>query len=162
VARRPWYEVAQSNRTVAGRRHCGRLEEVVCRDWAEDAVPSPEVVRAIDRLAELPQLIKEKLAAGLDAIYVGDGGVPDLDDIDGSDGEWQSDSAEFRALYEQCAPHVVSDFHQQRGILGRREFFADAFAAIASRQRPALVDMLGGDTRAALNVMLYFNVRYGI
>jgi hypothetical protein len=24
------------------------------------------------------------------------------------------------------------------------------------------VDMLGGDTRAALNVMLYFNVRYGI
>jgi len=213
VTRRPWYEVAQSNRTVAGRRHCGRLEEVVCRDWAEDAVPSPEVVRAIDRLAELPQLIKEKLAAGLDAIYVGDGGVPDLDDmsrlsgvplpsgratwdacagaygerkiivgsrpspspdvmcheighalddIDGSDGQWQSDSAEFRALYEQCAPHVVSDFHQQRGILGRREFFADAFAAIASRQRPALVDMLGGDTRAALNVMLYFNVRYGI
>jgi hypothetical protein len=57
---------------------------------------------------------------------------------------------------------VVSDFHRQQGILGRREFFADAFAAIASRQRPALVDMLGGDTRAALNVMLYFNVRYGI
>ncbi len=213
VARRPWYEVAQSNRTAAGRRHCGRLEEVVCREWAEDAAPPPEVVRAIDRLAELPQLIKEKLAAGLDAIYVGAGGVPDLDDmsrlsgvplpsgratwdacagaygerkiivgsrpspspdvmcheighalddIDGSDGQWQSDSAEFRALYEQCAPHVVSDFHQQRGILGRREFFADAFAAIASRQRPALVDMLGGDTRAALNVMLYFNVRYGI
>ena len=48
------------------------------------------------------------------------------------------------------------------GILGRREFFADAFAAIASSQRPALVEMLGGDTRAALNVMLYFNVRYGI
>lgn len=213
VARRPWYEVAQSNRTAAGRRHCGRLEEVVCREWAQDAVPPPEVVRAIDRLAELPQLIKEKLTAGLDAIYVGAGGVPDLDDmsglsgvplpsgratwdacagaygerkiivgsrpspspdvmcheighalddIDGSDGQWQSDSAEFCALYEQCAPHVVSDFHQQHGVLGRREFFADAFAAIASRQRPALVDMLGGDTRAALNVMLYFNVRYGI
>jgi hypothetical protein len=213
AARRPWYEVAQSNRTAAGRRHCGRLEEVVCREWAEDVVPPPEVVRAVDRLAELPQLIKEKLAAGLDAIYVGAGGVPDLDDmsrlsgvplptgratwdacagaygerkvivgsrpspspdvmcheighalddIDGSDGQWQSDSAEFRALYDQCAPHVVSDFHRQRGILGRREFFADAFAAIASRQRPALVDMLGGDTRAALNVMLYFNVRYGI
>jgi hypothetical protein len=213
AAGRPWYEVAQSNRTAAGRRHCGRLEEVVCREWAEDAVPPPEIVRAIDRLAELPQLIKEKLAAGLDAIYVGAGGVPDLDDmsrltgvplpsgratwdacagaygerkiivgsrpspspdvmcheighalddIDGSDEQWQSDSAEFRALYEQCVPHMVSDFHQQRGILGRREFFADAFAAIASRQRPALVDMLGGDTRAALNVMLYFNVRYGI
>jgi hypothetical protein len=24
------------------------------------------------------------------------------------------------------------------------------------------VEMLGGDTRSALNVMLYFNVRYGI
>jgi hypothetical protein len=171
------------------------------------------VVTAIDRLAELPQLIKKKLAAGLDAIHVGPGGVPDLDDmgrlsgvplpsgratwdacagaygerkiivgsqpspspdvmcheighalddIDGTGDQWQSDSDDFLALYERCLPHMVSDFHQQRGILGRREFFADAFAAIASRQRPALVDMVGGDTRAALDVMLYFNVRYGI
>ena len=44
---------------------------------------------------------------------------------------------------------LVSDFHKQAGELGRREFFADAFAAIASRQRPALVDMLGGNTRPA-------------
>ncbi len=209
----PWYEIAQGNRTAAGRRNCGRLEEVVRREWAADAVPPPEAVRAIDRLAELPQLVKEKLAAGLDAIHVGAGGVPDLDDmgrlkgvplpsgratwdacagaygerkiivgsrpsptpdvmcheighalddIDGPEGQWQSDSAEFLALYEQCLPSVRSDFHRQRGMLGRREFFADAFAAIASSQRPALVDMLGGDTRAALNVMLYFNVRYGI
>jgi len=85
-----------------------------------------------------------------------------LDDIDGADDEWQSDSAEFQALYDQCLPHMVSAFHRQPGLLGRREFFADAFAAIASRQRPALVEMLGGDTRTALNVMLYFNVRYGI
>jgi hypothetical protein len=213
AAKPPWYEIAHSNRTAAGRRHCGRLEEVVRREWAPDAIPPPESVIAIDRLAELPQLIKEKLAAGLDAIHVGPGGVPDLDDmgrlsgiplpsgratwdacagaygerkivvgsrpspspdvmcheighalddLDGSDEQWQSDSAEFIALYERCLPHVVSDFHQQRGILGRREFFADAFAAIASRQRPALVDMVGGDTRAALDVMLYFNVRYGI
>ena len=35
-------------------------------------------------------------------------------------------------------------------------------AAIASSQRPALVEMVSGNTRAALNVMLYFNVRYGI
>jgi hypothetical protein len=56
----------------------------------------------------------------------------------------------------------VSYFHRQEGAIGRREFFADAFAAIASRQRPALLDMLGGDTRIALDVMLYFNVRYGI
>ena len=211
--RPPWYEIAQSNRTAVGRRHCGHLEPLVHREWAEDAIPSPEIVRAIDRLAELPQLIKSKLAAGLDAIYVGMGGVPNLDDmgrlagvplpsgratwdacagaygerkiivgsrpspspdvmcheighalddIDGIEDQWQSDSAEFQALYDQCLPHMVSAFHRQPGLLGRREFFADAFAAIASRQRPALVEMLGGDTRTALNVMLYFNVRYGI
>lgn len=85
-----------------------------------------------------------------------------LDDIDGPGDEWQSDSAEFRALYERCLPRLVSDFHKQEGSLGRREFFADAFSAIASRQRPALLDMLGGHTRTALEVMLFFNVRYGI
>jgi hypothetical protein len=57
---------------------------------------------------------------------------------------------------------MISEFHNQVSEVGRREFFADAFAAIASGQRPALVDMLGGDTRAALDVMLYFNVRYGL
>jgi hypothetical protein len=212
-AKLPWYEIAHGNRTAAGRKHCGHLEPLVHREWAEDVVPPPEIVRAIDRLAELPQIIKAKLAAGLDAIYVGMGGVPNLDDmgrlrgvplpsgratwdacagaygerkvivgsrpspspdvmcheighalddIDGIGDQWQSDSAEFHGLYEQCLPHMVSAFHRQPGLLGRREFFADAFAAIASRQRPALVEMLGGDTRSALNVMLYFNVRYGI
>lgn len=212
-AKPPWYEIAQSNRTAAGRRHCGHIEKLVHREWADDVIPPPEVVRAIDRLADLPQLIKAKLAAGLDAIYVGMGGVPGLDDmgrlsgvplpsgratwdacagaygerkiivgsrpspspdvmcheighalddIDGTGEQWQSDSEEFHSLYDQCLPHMVSAFHRQPGLLGRREFFADAFAAIASRQRPALVEMLGGDTRSALNVMLYFNVRYGI
>lgn len=202
-----------------GRRHCGALEDILYRQWAADgrAAP-PDAVRAIDSLAELPDALKEKLAEGLDGIYVGSGGVPDLDDmqylrgaplpsgkatwdicagaygdrtivvgdrpsptpdvmlheighalddIDGrliEDGprQWQSDSAEFRALYEQCLPHFASDFHIQPGDLGRHEFFADAFAAIASRQRPALVDMLGGNTRVALNVMLFFNRKYGI
>jgi hypothetical protein len=212
-ARPPWYEIAQRNRTAPGRRHCGRIEELIHREWADDTVPPPAVVRAIDRLAEMPPLIKAKLVAGLDAIHVGVGGVPDLDDmsrlsgiplpggratwdacagaygdrkiivgsrlsptpdvtchevghalddLDGTAGEWQSDSAEFHSLYSQCLPHMVSAFHRQPGHLGRREFFADSFAAIASRQRPALVEMLGGDTRTALNVMLYFNVRYGI
>jgi hypothetical protein len=183
------------------------------RDWTDGQALPPQVVQAIDRLAELPQLIKERLVSGLDAIYVGPGGVPDLDDmgrltgvplpsgratwdacagaygerkvivgsrpsptpdvmcheighalddIDGSGGHWQSDSDEFTALYDQCLPWMHSGFHRQGGYLGRREFFADAFAAIASSQRPALVEMVGGNTRAALNVMLYFNVRYGI
>ena len=209
----PWYEVAHARLAAQGRRDCGELERVLCRDWAEGAVPPPEAVRAIDRLAELPARVKQKLAAGLDAIFVGPGGVPDLDDmgrlrgiplpsgratwdscagaygerkvivgsrpsaapdvmcheighalddIDGSGGMWQSDTDEFRSLYGRCLPRLVSGFHRQEGTLGRREFFADAFSAIASRQRPALVDMLGGDTRIALDVMLYFNVRYGI
>jgi hypothetical protein len=196
-----------------GRRNCGTLESVLWRQWDASAFVPDEAVLAIDRLAELPQQIKDKLVAGLDGIFVGPGGVPQLDDmtalsgvplpsgratwdacagaygdrkiivgsrpsptpdvmcheighalddIDGSAGQWQSDSAEFCRLYERCRPRLASEFHRQDGSLGRREFFADAFAAIASGQRPALVEMLAGDTRAALDVMLYFNVRYGI
>ncbi len=196
-----------------GRRNCGSLEAILWRQWDPASPPSREVVAAVDRLAELPERIKERLADGLDAIFIGPGGVPELDemtslrgvplpggratwdacagaygerkivvgsrpsptpdvmchevghaldDLDSQPGKWQSDSAEFRMLYEQCQPHFASDFHRQPGGLGRKEFFADAFAAIASRQRPALVDMLSGDTRTALRVMLYFNRRYGI
>ena len=171
------------------------------------------VIGAVDSLASLPDRLKEKLAAGLDGIYVGPGGVPQLDDmghlrdrplpsgratwdicagaygdrkivvgdrpsptpdvmlhevghalddIDGDDGAWTSDSPAFTRLYEECLPHLASDFHRQPHALGRREFFADAFAAISSRQRPALVDMLAGNIRMALEVMLFFNRRYGI
>ncbi|MGH3259405.1 MAG: hypothetical protein ACRDOU_29065 [Streptosporangiaceae bacterium] len=199
--------------TADGRRNCGTLEAILWRQWDAAVAPPAEVVLAVDRLAELPEQIKERLATGLDAIFVGPGGVPELDDmtalrgvrlpsgqaswdacagaygdhkivvgsqpsptpdvmchevghalddLDSPPGKWQSDSAEFRLLYEHCHPHIASDFHRQPGGLGRKEFFADAFAAIASRQRPALVDMLSGDTRTALRVMLYFNRRYGI
>ena len=194
-------------------RHCGPLEAVLVREWAPGQEPSAETVTAVTRLAELPQLVKAKLAAGLTAIHVGSGGVPDLDhmarlkgvllpsgratwdacagaygdrkiivgtrpsptpdvmchevghaldDIDGIAGRWLSDSAEFQGLYGRCLPYLVGDFHRHGGPLSRREFFADAFAAIASSQRPALVEMLSGNTRAALDVMLYFNVRYGM
>jgi hypothetical protein len=200
--------------TADGRRNCGALEKILWRQWdAAAAEPPPDVVAAIDRLAEFPRALQEKLADGLEAIYVGAGGVPDLDDmatlhgvplpagratwdacagaygerkivvgtrpsptpdvmchevghalddLDSPPGKWQSDSAEFRMIYDQCQPFIASDFHRQRGGLGRKEFFADAFAAIASAQRPALVDMLSGNTRIALHVMLYFNRRYGI
>jgi hypothetical protein len=211
--RPPWYEVAHARKVAGGLRDCGPLEKVLCREWDTSVLPPVEVVHAIDRLAELPAQVAERLADGLDAIYVGPGGVPDLDemgrlhqvplpsgratwdacagaygerkiiigtrpsatsdvachevghaldDLDGAEDTWQSDSDEFRALYERCLPHLASDFHRQEGALGRREFFADAFAAIASAQRPALVDMLGGQTRAALDVMVYFNRRYRI
>jgi hypothetical protein len=212
-AQASWRQAADARQVAVGYRDCGPLEKVLHRDWAQETLPPPEVVRAIDRLAELPLPVSERLADGVDAIYVGPGGVPDLDDmgrlrgvrlpsgratwdacagaygerkiiigtrpsatpdvvcheighalddLDGSGSKWQSDSDEFGALYERCQPRLVSGFHRQDGPLGRREFFADAFAAIASSQRPALVDMLGGDTRTALDVMLYFNVRYGI
>jgi hypothetical protein len=196
-----------------GRRNCGSLETILWRQWDTALPPPAQVITAIDRLAELPERITDRLAAGLDAIFVGPGGVPELDemtglrgvplpsgqatwdacagaygdgkivvgsrpsptpdvmyhevghaldDLDSPPGKWQSDSAEFRMLYDQCQPHLASDFHRQPGGLGRKEFFADAFAAIASSQRPALVDMLSGDTRTALRVMLFFNRRYGI
>ncbi|MFC4052922.1 hypothetical protein ACFOY4_24805 [Actinomadura syzygii] len=197
-----------------GRRNCGVLESVLYRQWDDrQGPPPPEVIGAVDSLASLPDRLKEKLAAGLDGIYVGPGGVPQLDDmghlrdrplpsgratwdicagaygdrkivvgdrpsptpdvmlhevghalddIDGDDGEWTSDSPAFTRLYEECLPHLASDFHRQPNALGRREFFADAFAAISSRQRPALVDMLHGNIRMALEVMLFFNRRYGI
>jgi hypothetical protein len=85
-----------------------------------------------------------------------------LDDIDGAAGMWQSDAGDFAVVYDRCFPHLASEFHRRDGAFSRREFFADSFAAIASGQRPALVEMLSGDTRSALDVMLYFNVRYGI
>ena len=196
-----------------GRQHCGPLEKILWRQWDATATPPPQAIAAIDRLAGFPQALQAKLAEGLDGIYVGAGGVPDLDDmgglhgvqlpsgkatwdacagaygdrkivvgtrpsptpdvmchevghalddLDSPPGKWQSDSPEFKNIYDQCQPYIASDFHRQRGGLGRKEFFADSFAAIASAQRPALVDMLSGNTRLALQVMLYFNRRYGI
>ena len=45
------------------------------------------------------------------------------DELDSPAGKWQSDSAEFRIIYEQCQPHFASDFHRQPGGLAvaRRE-----------------------------------------
>ncbi|MEV0613945.1 hypothetical protein AB0I81_11535 [Nonomuraea sp. NPDC050404] len=197
-----------------GLRHCGRLESILHRQWdARQGPPPADIVRAIESLARLPERLKELLAGGLEGIYIGPGGVPDLDDmaylrgaplpsgratwdicagaygdrkivvgdrpsptpdvmmheaghaiddIDSAYGDWVSDSPEFVRLHDTAVPLLTSTFHRQEGGLGRKEFFADAFAAIASRQRPALVDMLGGDTRLALDIMLFFNRRYGI
>jgi hypothetical protein len=196
-----------------GRTNCGPIERILWRQWDERQPPPLQALAAVERLASFPRALQEKLANGLDGIYIGAGGVPELDhmtelrgvplpsgratwdacagaygerkivvgtrpsptpdvmchevghaldDLDSPPGKWQSDSSVFRLIYDECQPYIASDFHRQRGGLGRKEFFADAFAAIASGQRPALVDMLGGNTRCALKVMLYFNRRYGI
>ena len=50
-----------------GRRHCGSLEAILWRQWDPASPPPREVVAAVDRLAELPERIKERLADGLDA-----------------------------------------------------------------------------------------------
>ena len=81
AARLPWYEVAHAKRAAEGYQNCGPLERVLRREWPPSKVPSAPVVRAVNRLAELPLMIKQILAAGVDAIHVGEGGVPELDDM---------------------------------------------------------------------------------
>ena len=60
-----------------------RLRPILWRQWdaATTTAPPPQAIAAIERLAELPRALQEKLADGLDGIYVGAGGVPDLDDM---------------------------------------------------------------------------------
>lgn len=86
----------------------------------------------------------------------------ELDDARGPGKRRQSGTPEFRVLYAQCEPHLAGRFYRNAGDLGRREFFADVFAALATLQRPAVVDILGGHTRIALAVMLFFNQWYGL
>ncbi len=168
--------------TADGRRNCGSLEKILWRQWDTVAPLPAEVIAAVDRLAELPEPIKERLADGLDAIFIGPGGVPELDDmtslrgvplpagratwdacagaygerkivvgsqpsptpdvmchevghalddLDSQPGKWQSDSAEFRILYDRCQPHLASDFHRQPGGLLRGRVCRDRVQAAA-------------------------------
>lgn len=65
-----------------GRRHCGHLERVLVRQWEDGSpAPSPALVRAVDRLADLPAHIADRLADELRGIWAGPGAVPDLDDL---------------------------------------------------------------------------------
>ena len=213
-AEQPWYAAARTSRTATGMRHCGRLEDVLIREWATDEQPAPGGChrhqpprrtpgadqREARRRARCHPCRNRRRArprsygsasracrcrpgrATWDAcagaygdrkIIVGSrpSPTPDvmchevghaLDDLDGSEGAGSQTRPTSGHCIGRCLPHMASEFHRHGGALGRREFFADAFAAIASSQRPALVEMLSGDTRTALDVMLYFNVRYGM
>ena len=74
---------------------------ILWRQWdAAATAPSAAVTAAIDRLAEFPRELQEKLAAGLDGIYAGDGGVPDLDDMSALHGVPLPSG---RATWDACA-----------------------------------------------------------
>lgn len=63
-----------------GRRHAGPLlEPVIWRQWPSARTASAANVEAIERLAELPDRAKARLVQAVARIYVGPGGVPDLD-----------------------------------------------------------------------------------
>ena len=65
-----------------GRRHCGNdLETVIRRQWPPDQPPPAEVIIAVTRLASQPSHIASRLADALDGLWLGDGKVPDLDDL---------------------------------------------------------------------------------
>lgn len=193
-----------------GRRHCGPLEGVLHRQWPSDTVPMPEMVTAVDRLAELPEELRDKLAHGLRGIWLGHGAVPELDDLGRLRGMrlpgvendtwdviggtyWDRQIAvgdqptgsvdttlhevghalddldgglavqdEFRSIYAACLPRLTNDFYRLPGDRGPMEFFAEAFAALASGNQDKLIDLLGGDTATAVTVWSYLRERYGI
>ncbi|MFC3997485.1 hypothetical protein ACFOVU_16250 [Nocardiopsis sediminis] len=62
-----------------GRRHVGRLEAVLHRQWAAGTIPPQSVRDIIDGFANLPSHLAERLADEVDGIYVGEGSVVDLD-----------------------------------------------------------------------------------
>jgi hypothetical protein len=65
-----------------GRRDCGHLEDILVRQWPDGfPAPSAALVQAIDRLADLPAHIADRLADELEGIWVGPGSVPDLDGL---------------------------------------------------------------------------------
>lgn len=65
-----------------GRRNCGVVEQVLRRQWDPDrGLPPASLIHAIDRIAGLPVHLASRMATWLDGLWLGDGAVPDLDDL---------------------------------------------------------------------------------
>ncbi|MBV2363137.1 hypothetical protein LG943_03680 [Streptomonospora sp. S1-112] len=64
-----------------GRRHLGRMETVLHRQWAAGTRPHPTVIGHIDALANLPFHIADRVIDEVEGIYVGEGSVVDLDGL---------------------------------------------------------------------------------
>jgi hypothetical protein len=58
------------------------METILVRQWEDGTpAPSPTLVQAIDRLADLPAHIADRLANEIRSIWVGPGAVPGLDGL---------------------------------------------------------------------------------
>ncbi|MEU4827757.1 hypothetical protein AB0H37_38340 [Actinomadura sp. NPDC023710] len=187
------------------------LEKVMWRQWPDGtAAPSPVLVTAIRRLAALPESLKVELGRELHGIFVGPGGVPDLDSMEhlrdrvlpSGRGRWNesagayiarfvligdrptptpdvvlhelghafdhvrgggqmlSDGALFAAVYQTCVPALTLPVHLLPDELGRREFFADAFAALGAGATVELLGWLGGERELLLLLVAYFRQQF--
>ncbi|MEV3927667.1 hypothetical protein [Actinomadura coerulea] len=187
------------------------LERVVWRQWPNGtAAPSPALVAALRSLAALPEPLKGELGRELRGIFVGPGGVPDLDSMQhlrdrglpSGRGRWDesagayidrfvlvgdrptptpdvmlhelghafdemrgdeqmlSDKPVFVSVYQTCAPALALPVHQIRGPVGRREFFADAFAALGAGATLELLSWLSGERELLLLVAAYFRQQF--
>ncbi|MDA8370010.1 MAG: hypothetical protein M0026_09065 [Nocardiopsaceae bacterium] len=94
-----------------GRRHLGRLEEVLHRQWAAGTRPSAAVIGIIDALARLPRHIADRVVEEVDAIYVGEGSVVDLQGMGHLRGQ-HTDPRNPRTLLWDEVPGIYS-----RGVM---------------------------------------------
>jgi hypothetical protein len=91
-----------------GRLHLGPLERVMWRQWPPGSpAPSPPLVDIIRTLAGLPIHLKHELATGMHQIFVGPGGVPNLDDMQHLRGRLLPSG---RGRWDDCAGAYVDRF----------------------------------------------------
>nr|WP_179643342.1 hypothetical protein [Spinactinospora alkalitolerans]NYE47389.1 hypothetical protein [Spinactinospora alkalitolerans] len=64
-----------------GRRHLGRLETVLHRQWPAGTRPPQRVIDNVDALANLPFHIADRIIDEVEAIHIGEGSIVDLDGL---------------------------------------------------------------------------------
>ncbi|MEU8310619.1 hypothetical protein AB0C84_44385 [Actinomadura sp. NPDC048955] len=158
-------------------------------------------------MASLPEVLKAELGRELHNIFVGPGGVADLDSmghlrgrtLPSGLGRWEdcagayiertlligdrptptpdvvlheaghaldelrgdlSGRPLFRAVYQTCLPALTLPTHLLPGELGRRELFADAFAALRAEATVELLGWLSGERQLLLLVDAYFRQEF--
>jgi hypothetical protein len=81
-----------------------------------------------------------------------------IDDLYGHDGQGGlvSDGPLWGSVHQTCLPYLVQHVHRAPEGVGRRELFADAFAALTAAATVDLLDWLGGDRELVLLVQAFF------